>query len=136
MRRVMMLVALVSLLSVTFAGVALARDFQCGENPCEGTSTADRIFERGGRDVPDTISGLGDNDVIRANIFGNDRDRLFGNRGDDRLNANDGDGRDLLAGGAGFDQCFGDVEDDPDTPLVVEPSDTFRSCEAINGVIQ
>ena len=72
----------------------------------------------------DTIYGLQGDDRIRANTFTNDRDILYGNRGNDRLNALDGDDFDTLRGGPGYDRCVGDAGDE------------YISCEVINGVVQ
>jgi hypothetical protein len=119
MRRIAMLVGAVALLTMLFAGVAMARNFQCSDRPCEGTPEADTIFERGGNTVGDTIYGRPGPDTIRADTFTNDNDFLFGQRGHDTLNAQDGDPNDILDGGRGFDVCIGDV------------GDTFRDCEDI-----
>jgi hypothetical protein len=125
MRRIVMIGALVTVLVALFASAALARNFQCTDRPCEGTSNQDTIYERGGS-IGDTIFGRGGPDTIRANLFGDDRDLLYGNRGDDRLNADDGDPNDELHGGPGDDVCRGDAGDE------------FFSCETIfiDGVLQ
>lgn len=124
MRKIAILVGAVALLTMLFAGVALAVNKQCSNKPCNGTNNADTLFERGGNGVSDEIYGHAGADRIYATSFTNDRDILFGNRGDDRLDAEDGDGRDELYGGPGFDRCFGD------------PGDLYRGCEVINGVVQ
>lgn len=124
MRKIVILVGAVALLTMMFAGVAFAVNKQCSNKPCNGTSSADTLFERGGNGVSDEIYGRAGADRIFADSFTNDRDILYGNRGDDRLDATDGDGRDELYGGPGFDRCFGD------------PGDLYRSCEVINGVVQ
>jgi hypothetical protein len=111
MKRIVLIVTVASLLAGVFAPVALAVDKQCTLRPCEGTNERDRLYERGGRTVPDIIFGLRGGDRIFANIFGADRDVLWGNRGNDRLNAQDGDGRDVLFGGAGDDICYVDEGD-------------------------
>lgn len=141
MRRLFMVAALVSLMVMVFAGVALARNFQCTERNCYGTTNNDTIFERGGDGVNDNIYGDRGADRLFADNFGNDRDRLFGQGGNDTLDARDGDPLDTLDGGGGTDACFGDVdvdsgvEDDPETTEVDESlaSDTFVNCETING---
>ena len=110
MRRIAILVGAVALMTMLFAGVAFARNFQCTTYPCYGTNNDDQIFERGGS-IRDLIyAGRGD-DSVDATLFGGDRDRLFGQRGDDDLNADDGDGRDQLSGGPGLDVCAGDFGD-------------------------
>jgi hypothetical protein len=119
LKRIVFMVAVVSLLAGVFAPAALAVDQQCTFNPCAGTNDRDRLYERGGRGVPDTIYGLRGNDRIYANIFGADRDVLYGNRGNDRLNAQDGDGRDELYGGPGDDICY------------VDEGDSYAGCEEV-----
>ncbi len=86
-----------------------------------GGAGADRIegFKRGdflhGDSGEDTILGQRGGDKLYA---GNGNvDRLRGDGGDDILNARDSQGRDVLRGGAGFDECVGDV------------GDTFSECE-------
>jgi hypothetical protein len=118
-KRIVLMVTVASLLAGVLAPVALAVDQQCTFRPCGGTDSADTLYERGGRSVPDTIYGLRGNDRIRANLFGADRDVLYGGRGNDRLNAQDGDGRDRLYGGLGDDACY------------VDEGDFYRSCEEV-----
>jgi Ca2+-binding RTX toxin-like protein len=117
MRKIAILVGTVALLTMLFAGVALARNFQCEDRPCYGTTEQDTIFERGGDSVGDTIYARQGPDTVRADLFGDDNDFLFGQRGHDTLNANDGDGNDILDGGRGYDVCIGDAGDE------------FRDCE-------
>jgi Ca2+-binding RTX toxin-like protein len=126
MRKIAILVGTVALLTMLFAGVALARNFQCEDRPCYGTTEQDTIFERGGNSVGDTIYARPGPDTVRADIFTNDNDFLYGQRGNDTLNADDGDAFDLLNGGRGFDTCRGDLGDD------------FVNCEVIyiDGVLQ
>jgi len=119
LKRIVFMVAVVSLLAGVFAPAALAVDQQCTFRPCVGTDNPDRLYERGGRGVPDTIYGLRGNDRIYANLFGRDHDVLYGNRGNDILNAQDRDGRDELYGGPGEDTCY------------VDPGDFRRSCEEV-----
>jgi len=129
MRKIAILVGAVALMTMLFAGVALAKNFQCTTKPCYGTNNPDTIFERGGDGVGDIIYGLRGSDHIYANTFGDDADSLYGGRGGDLLNANnpnDNDGRDYLNGGPGTDVCYGD------------PGDVFQNCEVvyINNVLQ
>jgi Ca2+-binding RTX toxin-like protein len=126
MRKIAILVGAVALLTVLFAGVALARNFTCTDRPCYGTNNADTIFERAGDGVGDTIYGRQGPDNINATTFTNDNDFLYGQRGNDRLDATDGDFNDYINGGRGIDRCFGDVS--------ATDSDTFVNCEFINGV--
>jgi hypothetical protein len=123
MRKIAILVGAVALLTMLFAGVALARNFQCSDRPCFGTNQGDVISERGGT-LNDEIYGRRGADRINATEFGSDTDILYGGRGDDRLDARDGDGRDELWGGPGFDRCFGDTGDE------------YHGCEIFNGVVQ
>jgi len=114
MRKIAMLVGVVALITVLFASVALAVDKQCINRPCYGTDGNDRLLERSGDGVGDTIYGLAGRDVIRADAYTNDTDLLHGNGGNDRLNANDGtnvmdDTLDTVYGGKGFDICIVDA---------------------------
>ena len=125
MRKIAILVGAVALLTMLFAGVAFAKNFQCSTKPCYGTNNPDTIFERGGTGVGDIIYGDGGSDHIYANAFGSDADSLYGQRGGDLLNADDGDNRDYLNGGAGTDVCYGDS------------ADVIQNCEVVyrNGVL-
>src|SRR5215204_262649 len=106
----MLLGALAAVLTLAFAGVALAKDIQCTTDNCVGTRHADTILERVGTGE-DNIFGRRGGDVIDATGSQNDVDNLFGNRGDDTLDATDGDDLDTLNGGPGTDECFGDEGD-------------------------
>jgi hypothetical protein len=119
LKRIVLTVTVASLLAGVFAPVALAVDQQCTFRPCFGTDARDTLYERGGRSVPDTIYGLRSADRIYANLFGADRDLLYGNRGNDILNAQDGDGRDALYGGPGEDVCY------------VDEGDSYVGCEEV-----
>src|SRR5215210_781100 len=99
MRKIAMLVGAVALLTMLFAGVALARNFTCTDDPCYGTTSADTIFERAGDGASDTIYARQGADNVDATTFTNDVDRLFGQRGNDRLDARDGDTLDTVNGG-------------------------------------
>jgi hypothetical protein len=108
MRKIAMLAGLVTLMTVLFAPVALAMAHQCAGRPCTGTNSANTLYERPGNGTPDAIYGRGGRDILRADPYTRDRDRLYGNRGKDRLNAHDGDTRDSVSGGPGFDVCIVD----------------------------
>jgi hypothetical protein len=116
MRKVAMLVGMAALISVLFASVAPAVDKPCTKRPCYGTDGNNRLFERTGDGVSDTISGRAGRDVVRADAYTQDADLLYGNHGNDRLNANDNgasdttpeDTLDLVHGGRGFDICIVD----------------------------
>ena len=117
MRRLVTMLGLAMLLVTVTAGVALAITKTCNDNlPCEGTKNDDRLSEREGR-VRDVIKSFNGEDLIDANDFFKDRDRLEGGDRGDKLLANDFDGRDVLRGGAGRDRCYGDA------------GDVFRNCE-------
>ena len=121
MRRIFMLVGLSVLLLTMGVGVAaaveVAADRFCNSIPCRGTDNDDTLIEREGNRVRDRILGLDGEDVIDANNWTRDRDVLEGGRKDDRLFANDGDGRDTVRGGRGSDICY------------VDPDDVSSSCQ-------
>lgn len=103
MRKAAMLAGAVVLVIVLFAGAALASGHQCAGRPCTGTNSANTLYERPGNGVPDAIYGRGGRDVLHAESYRRDADRLYGNRGAAKLRANDGDTRDSVSGGPGFD---------------------------------
>jgi len=110
-RKVAIMLGMAMLLVIVAAGAALAVTKQCGNNlPCEGTENEDTLYERQGT-VRDVIYGFGAHDVIDANTFNFDKDRLFGGDQGDKLLANDGDGRDVVKGGDGRDVCLVDQGD-------------------------
>ena len=109
-----MMVAMVALLVALFAAAAYADTItgtKYGDYLDVETSGDDRIYGRGGAD-----------DIFATN-WAQDTDKLYGGRGADALDAWDGDGSDILNGGRGLDDCWGD-------PLM----DTFVGCESINGM--
>jgi hypothetical protein len=110
MRRLAMMLGTVMLIAVMAAGVALAVERNCSNIPCEGTDNEDILHERDGN-VKDAIYGFEAHDILDANNFSRDRDRLYGGDNGDKLLANDRDGRDALRGGMGRDRCFGDRGD-------------------------
>ena len=124
MRRAMMVVGMALLLACMAAGVAAAaerfNDKDCGPNalPCNGTNGDDLIHERQGT-VRDAIYGKDGHDVLDANNFNKDRDRLYGGDRGDKILANDGDGRDVAKGGAGRDVCY------------VDPGDRTVNCNVV-----
>jgi hypothetical protein len=110
MRRLAMMLGMVMLIAVMAAGVALAVEKNCNDIPCNGTDNEDILHERDGT-VKDAIYGFKAHDILDANNFSRDRDRLYGGDNGDKLLANDRDGRDVLRGGRGHDRCFGDTGD-------------------------
>ena len=124
MRRAMMMLGMALLLACMAAGVAVAADRfneNCGPNalPCNGTNGDDLIHERQGT-VKDVIYGKDGHDILDANNFNKDRDRLYGGDQGDKILANDGDGRDVAKGGAGRDVCF------------VDPGDRTVNCNEVH----
>src|SRR5215211_205049 len=97
MRRLAMMVGMVMLLVVVAAGVALAVTKTCNDIPCKGTDNEDVLHERKGT-VKDAIYGYKAHDVLDANNFSHERDRLYGADQGDKLLANDRDSRDVLQG--------------------------------------
>jgi|SRR5215218_1642021 len=110
MRKIVVFAGLVALMTALCAPVALAMAHQCAGRPCIGTNGRDVLDERPGNGVPDTIYGRRGGDVLRAQYYRRDRDLLYGNRGADRLNVRDGDQRDHVRGGPGFDVCIADYD--------------------------
>ena len=126
MRRIALVLGLGMLLALMAAGTAMAVTKTCQNNPCEGTNKDDVLYERIGT-KSDTIRGKGGHDVIDANTFNFDRDRLLGGDRGDKLLSNDGDGRDVVKGGAGRDVCYVDRGDRRVNCEVVRVRDTVSS---------
>ena len=102
MRRVMMMLAAMAVMVGLFAAGAYAATIA-------GTSEGERLLES---DLNDTIFGRGGADDINAAFFPGDRDVVYGNRGGDGIQVQDGDGLDTVNGGNGMDRCIGDVGDE------------------------
>jgi hypothetical protein len=105
MRRIALVLGVAALLVVVFAAVALAVNKQCTGYPCFGTENADVLYERGGDGVGDRIYSKPGSDRVFVNSFEADRDIVFAGRGNDRVNADDGDTRDEVYGERGYDKC-------------------------------
>jgi hypothetical protein len=114
MRKLTMLVGLLTIFSLALAGPALAalvHELGPGDNtynerhcPPDGD---ERVFGRGGDDVL-RLQLCGDTDN-EPEASDSDADRGFGNRGNDRVRVDDGDIQDSAAGGRGrHDRCVGD----------------------------
>jgi hypothetical protein len=103
-----MLLGVLMVMLVAAAGVAVAVEKTCGNVPCRGTDNDDELYEQRGRD---RILGLDGEDLISANDFGSDRDRLRGGARGDKLLSNDNDRRDGVDGGRGNDRCIIDRGD-------------------------
>ena len=110
MRKAAIVLGLSMVLVFVAAGAALALRIPCDSIPCIGTDNADLMYERAGA-KKDRIFGLKGADLIDANTFRGDRDLLHGQDGRDRLLSNDGDGRDVVRGGPGRDTCIVDRGD-------------------------
>ena len=116
MRRIAMVLGLAMVFAMLAAGVAVAADrfneINCENRdlPCNGTNRDDLMHERQGT-VKDVIYGKDGQDVLDANNFNFDRDRLYGGARGDKILANDGDGRDVAKGGKGRDICYVDPGD-------------------------
>ena len=102
-----MLLAAIAVMVALFATAAYAAVIT-------GTAHTDFLYES---QKNDTIDGRGGPDDLRADRFPFDTDNLKGGTGTDLLKARDGDERDTLDGGKGFDKCVGDQ------------LDTYKSCE-------
>jgi hypothetical protein len=103
MRRVTLMLAAVAMIVSLFAVVAYAAEVQ-------GTDDSDDLYESNRNDK---IIGHRGDDEIFAQRFDGDVDFVKGNRNDDTINVNDGDGLDTANGGKGqFDECVADPGDD------------------------
>ena len=111
MKRTVLMLAFVVVAVLVAVPVAYAANFRCDEVPCLGTPQKDTIRERAGDGKRDIIRAEGADDRIKADRYGRDADRPYGQGGNDRLSALDGDGRDYLNGGPGFDAYVGDRGD-------------------------
>jgi Ca2+-binding RTX toxin-like protein len=120
-RRTAILLGAMLLMVMVAAGVALAVNKTCNDNPGNGTENDDVLYERVGNGLGDTIYGFEGADAIDANTFRKDRDRIFGGPGSDRLLANDGDNRNTVRGSDGRDVCY------------VDSGDRVTGCESVRG---
>ena len=109
------------LMVVVAAGVASAVNKTRNNSPCGGTENDDVLYERVGKGPGDTIYGFEGADAVDTNNFRKDRDRMFDGPSSDRLLANDGDNRDTVRGGDGFDVCY------------VDSDDRVTGCESVRG---
>jgi len=124
MRKILLVAVAVAMLTVGIAGIAAAKTFVCQTVPCEGTNNPDQIGERNGRSQ-DIIRANGGDDFVNADRASRDADRVQGNNGDDVLDVGDGDVRDHVSGGPGFDTCIVDVSSGSSGLNI----DGLRSCE-------
>jgi hypothetical protein len=99
-RRILVLAVMVAALTLSVAGVALAAVITGNDRPNTLQETPE----------DDQIRGRRGADLILADIYGDDADEAFGNRGNDVVRVNDDDPDDLASGGPGTDRCRVDVE--------------------------
>jgi hypothetical protein len=118
-----------TLFVVFLSGAALAtsividRSFRCTDFPCYGTSKNEIIRERKGKGELDEIYARGGYDVVNAHRWGNDKDVLRGQKGNEFLISKDGDGRDVLICGSGRQEA-----------VKADPGDTVSdSCDIVVG---
>lgn len=123
MRKILLVAVAVAMLTVGIAGIAVAKTFVCQTVPCEGTNNPDQIGERSGRSQ-DIIRANGGDDFVNADRASRDADRVQGKNGDDVLDVGDGDVRDHVSGGPGFDTCIVDIAFPGSINI-----DGLRSCE-------
>lgn len=97
-RRMAIVVAVVGLMVMAFAGVALAATI-------DGTAGPDTLI---GTPQDDVLRGFGGADTINGR---GDKDDVFGGRGADTIRARDGE-RDTIDCGAGRDKVFADPDDE------------------------
>ena len=125
MRKITMLVALVTIFSLVLAGPALAdllKNLGDGNNTYDEKRcpTAANLF-----DGDETVNGNGGDDVLRLQLCGDtanepdpagttpdsDADVANGGSGKDRMRMDDGDIQDTATGGSGSnDRCVGDLD--------------------------
>jgi Ca2+-binding RTX toxin-like protein len=96
--RLAFVLGLALLFVLVVAGVAYAATIKgdANDNYLKETCKGDSMYGRAGDDVLDANNCVKDTDV------------LYAGRGSDWLLANDGDARDVLNGGKGFDTCVVD----------------------------
>jgi Ca2+-binding RTX toxin-like protein len=107
-RRVVILLAVITLVVAVGSGAALARTIRCHGGTCFGTNRADTIF---GTNRHDAIFARGGGDFVSGrevndNLNGqNGNDRVFGGRGNDWVKG--GSGNDMVKGDLGNDRLTG-----------------------------
>jgi hypothetical protein len=110
MRRVTLMLAAMAVMVSLFAVAAYAAEIQ-------GTDNGEILTETERNDM---IAGHRGADEINAAFYGigatpgglGDTDKVKGNKGDDFIDAEDGDTRDTVNGGSGVDECLADPGDD------------------------
>ena len=112
MRKVTLMLAAMAMMVSLFAVAAYAAEIW-------GTSQDDDLYES---NLDDKVVGRQGDDYISAIKYEGDRDKAYGNRGNDTISVKDGDKKDYVDGGQDFDACFVDI-----------PGDTYINCEMVNG---
>ena len=108
MRRVIILLAVITLVVAVGSGAALAKTIRCHGGNCFGTNRADTIFGTNRRDAifarggGDFVSGREGDDNLNGQ---NGNDRAFGGRGNDWVKG--GTGSDMVKGDLGNDRLTG-----------------------------
>lgn len=103
-RKVIGVAVAAALLVALAAGVALADRVakavvNCKTIPCYSTRQSDIVEERRGTGVSDDIILRRGDDLVYANRYGRDTDRVQGGPGDDKIYVNDGDTLDRVSTG-------------------------------------
>ena len=106
-RKAVSVAVVAAMLVVLAAGVAVADRtvqalIQCQTIPCFANNDSNIVYERIGNGKADDIRLRGGNDIVRANRYGNDTDRVSGGPGYDRINVRDGDTRDFVSAGDSY----------------------------------
>ena len=106
MKRAGILLTLMSVMVLVFAGVALAALIEGDDRPntLVGTPKSDTIYGHGGAD---SIEGRGGGDALR---LGGGRDEAYGERGDDLISSVDGS-KDVISCGPGSDRTIANPGD-------------------------
>jgi hypothetical protein len=84
------------------------RVIRCRQVPCYGTGSHDLIHERKGNGKRDRIFLRGRRNQVRADRYTRDKDVIRSSGGYDPIYVNDGDTRDKIFGGKGYDKCYVD----------------------------
>ncbi len=106
MRRVVLFLVAGTLLLTLSAGFALAVNIvKCQTSSCFGTDGEDRIYEQEANGKSDVIyakdNPRGTLDVVSAQRYNTDEDKVFGDGGNDRIRTDDGDTLDTVNCGTG-----------------------------------
>jgi hypothetical protein len=110
MRKIVLLLALTTMLVPLGAAVAFAADqiIHCRSSLCIASGNRDLVYERVGNRKADDIRLKGGDDKVLANAYTNDRDLVRGGSGFNKINVADGDTRDRAGAGSGRNWCIVD----------------------------